>query len=526
MNRTAISKTLRFARVFAAAIMFHVLPTISLGAERLPNIVLILADDLGYGDVEAYNPESKISTPNINRLAHQGMRLTDAHAAAWCVPSRYELLTGRYLFRTDREYQHQALIESGRPTLASLLKNAGYDTAMIGKWNLSFEGGVAFDYRKPLQGGPIDHGFNSYFGIPASLDFAPYFFIEDRHAVEAPTAHIDEHHTPGVRSIQGEFWREGAVAPGFRHEDVLPQLVDRAVRYLKSRSRSQQPFFLYLALAAPHAPWLPAKQFRGKSGAGMYGDFVMQVDDVVGQIDAALESAGKARDTLLIFTSDNGPTWYQEDVQKYDHRSAGNWRGMKADAWEGGHRIPFIARWSGKIPASASSAQLVSFTDMLATFASLTRQHLPENVGEDSLDMLPVLLGKHSKSIRSAIIHQAIGPGGNTLAIRQGNWKLIPWLGDKSIFEGFGYGASDQLTPLPPEAPKPQGPIGQLYDLARDPREESNVYLQHPEVARRLTELLERGRQAGERSSLTSDDTSTTATQNTNPAATSTSTSK
>ncbi len=474
--------------------------------ERLPNVVFIFADDLGYGDVGAFNSESKIATPNIDRLARQGIRLTDAHSpGSVCVPSRYGLLTGRYLFRNHRVFQKEGLIEPGRMTLASLLKQAGYATAMIGKWHLSFEGGgldpggskgpgAAFDYARPLRGGPTDHGFDSFYGIHASLDLAPYFFIQNDHVVEAPTATIEEHHTAGVRSIQGEFWRGGPIASDFKHEEILPRFAGRAVEYLESRAGSRQPFFLYLALTAPHAPWLPLEPFHGKSGAGMYGDFVMQVDEVVGRVVATLEKTGQASDTLLIFTSDNGPTWYDADVRKYGHSAAGGFRGMKADVWEGGHRMPFIARWPGKIAAGSSSAQMVSFTDMLATFASLTGQKLPEGAGEDSFDFLPVLLGKSSKPVREAIIHEATWPRG-MLAIRQGNWKLIPRLSDKSIFEGFDGGA--KFTPPSEVVPQPGGPAGQLYNLADDPGERKNVYLDHPETVQRLTELLDQYRREG-----------------------------
>ena len=476
------------------------------GAERPPNVLFIFADDLGYGDVGAFNPDSKIATPNIDRLARQGIRLTDAHApASVCVPSRYALLTGRHMFRNRRVFTQEGLIEPGRLTIASLLKRAGYTTAMIGKWHLSFEGGgldpggaavrgEAFDYAKPVRGGPTDHGFDSFFGMHASLDVPPYFFIENDRVVGVPTATIEEHHTPEVRSIQGEFWRGGAIAPDFKHQQVLSLFAERAVKYLESRARSQQPFFLYLALTAPHAPWLPAERFRGKTGAGMYGDFVMQVDDVVGRVVTALGKTGKTRDTLVIFTSDNGPTWYETDVQKYGHRAAGGFRGMKADVWEGGHRMPFIARWPKKIVSGSSSTQLVCFTDMLATFASLTGQKLEEGAGEDSLDMLPVLLGKSSKPVREVIIHEATWPSG-MLAIRQGNWKLIPWLSSRSVFEGFD--DRGKFTLPSPEAPQPGGPQGQLYNLANDPGERKNLYSEHPEIVQQLTALLERYRQEG-----------------------------
>lgn len=463
-------------------------------AEPNPNIVFILADDMGYGDVSAYNPDSKISTPNIDGLARQGVRFTDAHSAATCVASRYELLTGRYLWR--RPYAEEALIEVGRPTIASVLKKAGYATSLIGKWHLGFEGlGVHIDptdYSKPLRGGPVDLGFDSYFGIPASLDVAPYFFIENDRVVQAATGTIIEHHSPGVRSIQGEFWRGGGIAPDFEHAEVLPRLADRALRYISDRANSKEPFFLYLALTAPHAPWLPTDSFRGKSGAGAYGDFVLQVDDIVGRVLIELERAGKTGNTMVIFTSDNGPTWYKEDTKKFGHHATGSWRGMKADTWEGGHRIPFIVRWPSKITAGNSSPQLISFTDLLATFASLTGQVLPADAGVDSIDILPALFGTSATSFRHSIIHDGAFP--DVLAIREGNWKLIQSSCNVSGFEGFGHGDKETFADPCPNAPQPGGPLGQLYNLTSDPQERRNVYAENPDIVRRLAALLERER--------------------------------
>lgn len=333
---------MRWLRYILACIVAICPGAHSSDAESLPNIVLVLADDLGYGDVRAYNPQSKIDTPNIDRMARQGMRWVDAHSASTCVPSRYQLLTGRYRFRADRDVEREGLIEPGQITLASLLKNVGYTTAMIGKWHLGFEGlgvnrlhdapSAPFDYDKPLRGGPVDHGFDSYFGIYASLDVAPYFFVKNDRVVKVPDGVTGEHHTPGFGFIQGEFWRGGQIASDFKHAEVLPRTADLAVRYLEDRAEAQQPFFLYVALTAPHAPWLPADNLRHRSSAGMYGDFVMQVDEEIGRLLMALEKIGKTRNTMFIVTSDNGPSWYEADVDKYGHRASGSWRGMKADA--------------------------------------------------------------------------------------------------------------------------------------------------------------------------------------------------
>jgi len=475
MNRTLI---------LGGALLLAALTLPGVSQERPPNIVFILADDLGYGDLRAFNPESKIATPNLDRLARGGIRLTDAHApGSVCVPSRYGLLTGRYPFRNSRHANQESLIEPGRITLASLMKQQGYATAMIGKWHLSFDGGDRFDYAKPFGGGPTERGFDTFFGMHASLDIPPYFYIQGNRAVEAPTGTIEASSSPDVSPIQGAFWRAGPIAPGFKHDEVLPQFTERAVRYLESRKGKTEPFFLYLALPAPHTPWLPSATFRGKSAVGPYGDFVMQVDDAAGQALAALERAGHKEDTLVFFTSDNGPVWYDADAQRYGHRSAGRCRGMKGDAWEGGHRMPFIARWPGRIAAGSASDHPVCFTDMLATCAALTGQKLPDEAGEDSFDILPALLGKKGKkAAREAIVHQS---SRGVLAIRQGEWKLIPQLGSG------GFSQPARVQPAPGEA------VGQLYNLADDPGEQRNLYAERPEIVRKLAALLDRIRADG-----------------------------
>ena len=337
-----------------------------------PNILILLADDMGYGDPGCYNPQSKIATPHIDRLAREGMRFTDAHAPGpLCHPSRYGLLTGRYPFRTDvSRWPQQPLIEVGQMTIASLLKSQGYRTAMVGKWHLGFrEDG----YDQPLPGGPVACGFDTYFGFRASTDIPPYFYIRGDRAVTPPTDHIEARHSPGWAPIQGEFWREGGIAPGLVLKDVLPRLTEEALQVIKAQAQANQdgrkPFLLYFAPTAPHTPWLPSPEFVGKSGAGMYGDFTMMVDAEIGRILAALDQSGLAGETLVIFTSDNGPVWYETDVERLGHASAGAWRGMKSDAWEGGHRMPFIVRWPGRVNAGTVSEQPICFTDLLATFA-------------------------------------------------------------------------------------------------------------------------------------------------------------
>jgi arylsulfatase A len=452
-------------------------------ASGKPNIVLILADDMGYGDPGCYNPQSKIATPNIDRLAREGMRFTDAHAPGpLCHPSRYGLITGRYPFRTDVSlWPKQPLIEKGQVTIASLLRDEGYHTAMVGKWHLGFrENG----YDQPLRGGPVDCGFDSFFGLRASTDIPPYFNIRGDSAVTPPTGHIAEHHSEGWSPSQGAFWREGGIAPGLELKDVLPRLTDEACAVINAQASKKpdahQPLMLYLAFTAPHTPWLPAAEFAGQSGAGMYGDFVMMVDAQIGRVLAALEKAGMIQDTLLIFTSDNGPMWLSADVARLGHDAAGGLRGMKADAWEGGHRMPFIVRWPGRVKAGTVSDQTICFTDLLATFADICGAKLSASAGPDSYSLLPVLEGRQPKGqpIRGPIMMQA--GSSSAMMIRSGDWKLINQLGSG----GFSKPSSIK--------PKPGDPAGQLYNLRSDLAESNNLYMKHPEIVARLEAEMQR----------------------------------
>ena len=446
-------------------------------AER-PNIVYILADDLGWGDLHCYNAQSAVPTPNADRLAKQGVRFTDMHSpSAVCTPTRYGILTGRYCWRSRLKEgvlwgYSPNLIEPGRMTVGSLLRSRGYETAGIGKWHLGLGNAEKTDYSKPLHPGPLDHGFDSYFGIPASLDMEPYVYIENDHAVEQPTKH-----TPGSSEPRGVFWRKGPVAPGFQFDQVLPTLTSKAVDYIRGPHR--KPYFLYLALTAPHTPWLPLPKYRGRSGAGDYGDFVAMVDDMLGRV---LDAIGDKSNTLVIFTSDNGADWKVEDKAKFSHRANASWRGEKADIWDGGHRIPFLARWPGKIKPGTVCDQLGCLTDFTATAAALTGAELPRNAAEDSYNLLPALLGTATKPIRDAIVNHSID---GMFSIRQANWKLEL---------GLGSGGFTKPARIPQEA---GGPAGQLYDLAADPAESVNLYQKHPEIVARLTALLEQYQKQG-----------------------------
>ncbi len=457
---------------------FFLLALLSLSAlhAATPNVVVIMVDDMGYGDPGCYNPESKIPTPHIDGLAKDGMRFTDAHAPGpLCHLSRYGLMTGQYPFRANPEaWRKQATIAKGQTTIASLLKTQGYQTAMVGKWHLGFhENG----YDKPLPGGPVDVGFDSYFGIRASTDIPPYFYIRGNRTVKPPTVPIEAIASEGWSPIQGAFSRAGLIAPDMQLKDVLPRFTDEAIAVIE-KHQADKPLMLYLAYPAPHTPWLPSKEYLGKSKASMYGDFMVMVDAMIGRVLGALDKTSLRKDTLVIFTSDNGPVWYEEDVQRFAHDSSGGLRGMKADAWEAGHRMPFIVRWPGQVAAGSVSHQTICFTDLLATLATITEYpRKAATEGPDSYDFSGVLRGNQptNKPVRP---HLAMRSGSKFMTVRVGDWKLI----DAQGSGGFSKPRRRD--------PKPGEPSGQLYNLKTDPSESTNVYDKHPNIVQRLQATL------------------------------------
>lgn len=420
-----------------------------------PNIVVVLADDMGFGDLGCYNPNGRIKTPNYDRLARQGVRFTDAHSpSSVCTPTRYGLLTGRYSWRSRLKSgvlngESPALIEPGRATVASHLKAQGYRTGVFGKWHLGLGNDAKTDYAKELRPAPADYGFDEFFGIPASLDMPPYLYIDGRRAVEQPTSRIADNGAPP----RGPFWRGGPIAPGFRMEEVLPKITERACRFVSDARKSKQPFFAYVPLTGPHTPWVPTKQFLGRSKANLWGDFVEQVDDTLGQI---LRAAGD--DAMVIATSDNGAPWEQRDVDAAaGHRADLDWRGQKGDIHEAGHRVPFIVRWPDRRAAGTTSDALVSLTDIFATVA-----------GKPIEDSMP--LGQ-----RRSMVHHAQN---GMFAFRQGDWKLI---------EGRGSGGFTKPAKVEPKAGEP---AGELYNLKIDPQERENHYESQPEIVARLSKAL------------------------------------
>lgn len=447
------------------------------GAET-PNVVIILTDDMGYGDPGCYNPDSKIPTPNIDRLAYEGLRFTDAHAAGpLCHVSRYGLMTGRYPFRKPIVWKNNAVIDEDRMTIASLLLDSGYRTAMVGKWHLGFFEDEKFE--GPLRGGPVDRGFETYFGIRASTDIPPYFYIRGTKAVAPPIDFIEANNTAGWSPIQGEFWREGGIAPALQLVDVMPRFTEEAISVIENHAGggSEKPLMLYLAYPAPHTPWLPTDEFAGTSGAGLYGDFMHMVDHEVGRVLNALDKTDLAKDTLVLFTADNGPVWYEEDVERFGHDSSGGLRGMKADAWENGHRMPFIARWPGAVQPDTTTDQTISFVDVFATLAELVDRKIPEGQAPDSESFLPVLTGEQpeDKPVRGPI---ALAAGRKHFMVRSGDWKLITGP------ESGGFSKIDKK--------KVKGsPKVQLYHLSEDIGETNNLEAKHPEKVAELARILE-----------------------------------
>lgn len=481
-----------------------------------PNILIIFADDMGYGDVSCLNPESGIITASIDELAGKGIIFTDAHASASvCTPSRYGLLTGRYAFRSASGGKvgsgfNKPVIEPGRETMASLLKKAGYSTACIGKWHLgvtwqtkeqsdklSYDRQTGYsnvDFQSEILTGPRDYGFDYSFILPASLDMPPYLFIRD-HRVTDPRMSLtseryprrldttvyawDKKHT-GEQDIywgKGVWWREGEISQSFQIENCLKEIINESISYIDRHAleNNDKPFFLYLPLTAPHTPWTPSDGFRGKSSAGIYGDFVMEIDHGVGRIIEKLKQAGLFENTIVIFSSDNGAYWPEEEIELTHHESNKGRRGQKGDVWDGGHHIPLILSWPEKIRQGSRYEHLVSLTDLFATMADLAGMEIEDGNGEDSFSFLPVLEGNFSALTRTSMIHHS---SRGMYSIRNPTWKYIDGLGSG------GFTAPTRMEPVP------GGPLGQLYGIETDPLESENLYLVYPDTVKMLEDRL------------------------------------
>ncbi len=459
-------------------------------SSRRPNLIYILADDMGYGDVSALNPDSKIHTTAIDRIAQTGMCFTDAHASsAVCTPSRYSILTGRYAWRSRLKHgvtfgYSRHLIEDDRTTVAEYLRRLGYTTACVGKWHLGLdwhdgsgkatEDPEAVDFSKPIAAGPTTFGFDRFFGISASLDMPPYVYIDGEEVTALPSRDSE---SPTLK----ELWRKGPTAPDFYHIDVLPTLTRKAEEFVASAAASGRPYFLYFPLPAPHTPILPTADFRGKSGLNTYGDFCLQVDAVVGRILDAVEATGYADDTIVIFTSDNGcsPRVDFPELKGMGHNPSYEFRGHKADIYDGGHRIPFVVLWPNTILAGSTSDQIVCLSDLFATMVEITGGARRHDDAEDSVSNLSIWAGsagtQAESPVREAIVHHSIN---GSFSVRRGRWKL-------ELCPGSG-GWSE---PKPGEEP-PDSPPVQLYDMDTDVGERENVQNEYPQIVVELTALL------------------------------------
>lgn len=457
-----------------------------------PNIVFILADDMGIGDLGCYNPESKIPTPAMDQLAKEGMMFTDAHTnSAVCSPTRYGILTGTYAFRTRLKSgvlwgSSKPLIKEGEATVASLLRKNGYNTACIGKWHLglgwqTLEPGVELtdnwsvdnkkiDFSKPMLAGPNSVGFDYFFGITGSLDMPPYLYIENQYAIGIPT------------DITREGGREGMTVPGFKAKNVLPDFTTKAEDYIREQTPGR-PFFLYFPLSAPHTPIVPNDEFLGKSKAGNYGDFVVECDNTVARVVKVLKEKGIYDNTFLIVTSDNGSSPHGFPIAQeieYNHLTSNGYKGRKSHSYDGGHRVAFIAHWPKRIKPGTTSNEIICSTDLFATVADLLGHQLTIGEAQDSYSYLPVLKGEAYKSpIREATIHHSLN---GDFSIRKGEWKYI---------DAKGHGGFAQI-----KEPVPDDTI-QLYNMKTDYAETTNVYLEHPVVVKELKALLEKYKSQG-----------------------------
>jgi arylsulfatase A len=459
----------------------------------LPNILILYADDMGYGDLGCNNPKSKIPTPHLDRLATQGARFTDGHSSSGiCTPSRYALLTGRHHWRDFHGITNSfgpSVFKPDQLTMPAMLKSRGYATAAIGKWHLGWDWDAIrkdkgnqpehFDWTKAIPGGPTKVGFDRYFGDDV-INFPPYAFIENDRVTQIPTVMKDEKQWKPIKEGNWEC-RPGPMVAGWDPYQVLPTLTQRGVEYLDSRKGQSEPFFLYFAFPCPHAPIIPNDEFDGKSQAGPFGDFVAQTDDIVGKLLAALERAGLSENTIVVFTADNGPEHYAyERDAKFQHWSAAPFRGLKRDLYEGGHHVPFLVRWPGVIKPGTTSKALVSQVDLLATFAAVMDYTLPDSAAVDSHNMLPYLRGE-AERVREACVQNT---NANGYALRQGDWLLI------QAKDGYVTARNKAWESRHDYPADDQNPV-ELYNLAEDIEQKKNLAAAQPERVASMVAALQ-----------------------------------
>ena len=480
------------------AVMLGITVSMSSADSKAPNVIILYADDMGVADVSYGDTKAKIQTPNIDRLASEGMAFSDGHSSSGvCTPSRFAMLTGQHHWRRFHGIVNafgSSVFEKDEYTIARMFKKQGYKTACFGKWHLGWDwsairkDGVAksdialatsYDWTKSFPGGPIDQGFDHYFG-DGTINFPPYCWIEDDKFVTIPTKKV-------IKSkplAGGGGFRPGPMAKGWSPYDILPTMTKKTVDWIEKQD-GEKPFFIYLAFNSPHYPIVPNKQFHGKSQAGYYGDFMVETDAMVGKVLDALDRKGLSENTIVIFTADNGAEKLgYERLEKFDHWSSGEYRGLKRDLYEGGHRVPFIVRWPGEIKAGSKSDEVVSQVDLAATFAEIIGEPLKNEEAIDSYNLLAVWRGEeYKKPLRTATVQNT---NKGKYALRQGDWVFInDWRGNsqnesKSFLKRFNLKGFSKNSP------------GLLFNLKEDPRQSKNVYADHPEKVKVMKELLQR----------------------------------
>lgn len=492
------------------------LPFFTYAQGELPNVVIIFADDMGYGDVAFNNPECRTSSPNIDKISREGLCFSDAHSGgSVSTPSRYGLVTGQYFFRAEQPKDNYPVgylrpyIHSEHETIGTLMKRAGYVTGCVGKWHLGVDwekkmdsislvpnGGTNrtnIDYSKGVTNGPNSVGFDYSYIMAASLDMPPYLFIENNKIVDTEivsTGEVypnffedtkfswDRMHTTekDVYWERGVWWRDGDMSKSYKVEDCLDVITQKGLEFIERSAQQSDPFMLYLPLTGPHTPWMPNDKFKGTTALGTYGDFIAQIDDIVGQVYAKLEEMGVAENTIVIFSSDNGAAWREDDIQQYAHQANWGRRGQKGDAWDGGHHIPLVVTWPDGLKKSGVYNHTVSLVDLLATFSELTGEKIKSDYRTDSYSLLPIIKGNLKKPVREHIMYLS---SNGTIALKVGDWKYIDGLGSR------GFSAPSKLEPVT------GGPKGQLYNLATDPLESTNLYLSNPEKVAEMTKMLD-----------------------------------
>lgn len=471
-------------------------PKVASDVDQKPNIIYVLADDLGYGDITSFNENGKIKTTHLDQIAKDGMIFTDAHtSSSVCTPTRYGIITGRYNWRSRLKNgvltgKSKALIPNSRSTVASMLQKHGYNTAFIGKWHLGWDwalknkdslGGSGWnandfdniDFSKPITNGPNDLGFNYSYGHSGSLDMAPYVYVENGMPTVVPDSVTEN-------KSKYSWWRKGPTSKDFIHDDVTPNFFRRSFNYISEKSKEKKPFFLYLALPSPHTPILPTEAWQNKSNLNPYADFMLMIDHYMGQLTATIKQAGIENNTIVIFTSDNGcsPEANFNILKEKGHNPSYIYRGHKADIFEGGHRVPFIVKWPKTINKGTVSNETICTTDFMATCADIVNYKLQDNEAEDSYSLLPLFNKKdNSKPFREATIHHSIN---GSFAIRKGKWKLImcPGSGGWSFPRPNNKKVIDSLSKY------------QLYNLENDPGETNNLITTHNEKFSELKSLL------------------------------------